>query len=125
MSLPAAQLRLPPLLSGPDGDALRALERYYRPGPSSTGFTGRWFDTWDPDGRRSENADRFTDTDLTAVTHLSVAVPSRATLEPKLGGWRAGPTPACARSCRSRNGALPADPVLPRAESTGYGSKNW
>ncbi len=63
MSLPA-QLRLPPLLSGPDDVALRALELYFRPGPSSTGFTGRWFDTWDPDGRRSESRDRFTDADL-------------------------------------------------------------
>ncbi len=73
-----AQLRLPPLLSDPDDEALQALERYFRPGPSSTGFTGRWFDTWDPDGRRSESLDRFTDADLTAVTHLSVTVPPQA-----------------------------------------------
>ncbi len=78
MTMPVSQLRLPGLLLGSDEEALRALRTYFRAAPSGSGYTGRWFDTWDPDGRRVADLDCFTDADFTAVTHLSVGVPSRA-----------------------------------------------
>lgn len=70
-------LTLPPALqTGNEADAVALLRRYY--GQGHPGFTGRWFDTWDPAGRRQADVDRFTSDDVVAVSHLSIAVPSAA-----------------------------------------------
>lgn len=66
----------PALLPGNEADAVALLRRYYE--DTSPGFTGRWFDTWNPDGARSENADRFTSDDLVALSFLSISVPPQA-----------------------------------------------
>lgn len=70
-------LTLPPALqTGREADAVALLRRYY--GIGHPGFTGRWFDTWDPAGRRRADADRFTSADVVAVSFLSIAMPGAA-----------------------------------------------
>ncbi|PKW25721.1 DUF6308 family protein [Phycicoccus duodecadis] len=68
------------LAPGREDEAARHLRRYVDVSTAGTpsGFTGAFFDGWDPDGRRAEDADRFTADDLVAVTFLSVEIPPRA-----------------------------------------------
>lgn len=70
-------LTLPSALhTGHEADAVAMLRRYY--GYGQPGFTGRWFDTRDPAGRRQEDPNCFTSDDLVAVSFLSIAVPAAA-----------------------------------------------
>ncbi len=70
-------LTLPPALqSGHEADAVAMLRRYY--GHDQPGFTGRWFDSWDPAGRRRVDADRFTSDDVVAASFLSISMPGAA-----------------------------------------------
>ena len=70
-------MKLPRALQpGNEQQAVDLLRQYY--GLVGPGFTGRWFDTWDPSGRRANDADCFTSDDLVAVTFLSVQVSPRA-----------------------------------------------
>ena len=69
----------PRCLENPDdADALRLLRRYYAPGGNGTAAVGAWWDSFDPSGRRADDADRFTSDDLVSLSLLSERVPGPA-----------------------------------------------
>jgi hypothetical protein len=70
--------RLPAPVKDRDNDeAVRLLRRYYH---GVDKYVGAHFDEWDPSGRRSVDADRFTSDDLVAVSLLSIDVPGRTAI---------------------------------------------
>ena len=74
-------MRLPQMLQDPDDRrALDALRRYYGTHGMTSQFTGARFDTWDSNGTRWADRDRFTADDLVAVSLLSVNVSASAAI---------------------------------------------
>lgn len=63
-----------------DCRALTALRRYYGTSGKPSQFTGARFDTWDSNGTRWADRDRFTADDLVAVSLLSVNVSAAAAI---------------------------------------------
>lgn len=71
-------LTLPRCLQNDDDEpALRLLQRYYAAGSDGPLYTGSLWDTFDPSGRRTADADRFTSDDLVSLALLSEQVPAR------------------------------------------------
>lgn len=69
------------MLDAPDDQrAVAALRRYYGTDGQSSKFTGGLFDTWDSNGTRSVDRDRFTADDLVAVSFLSVHMAASAAI---------------------------------------------
>lgn len=85
LRLPAALTGSVAMLTAPESDALRLLERYYRArreGWPENGeyFTGAFFDEWN-DQPIPQRASKFTAEDIVAVSYLSVDIPARAIVE--------------------------------------------
>ncbi|SDT35381.1 hypothetical protein SAMN04488543_3903 [Friedmanniella luteola] len=78
-----AVLTLPALLdTGSEERASTVLRRYYAPlSGHNAGYTGGAWDTFDPNGRREADADRFTADDLVSVALLGIEVKGRAVVE--------------------------------------------
>lgn len=84
MAVKEAPFRLPDALHPEnERDAIDLLTGYFDHEAfySGRGFSGGFFDTWDPTGTRAASADVFTPDDLQAVAFLSTEIAPRAAVD--------------------------------------------